>query len=99
MSHEDNGNTAMKVDVALIRELAEMLGETGLSEIEVEDGDRGEKNRIQKAITPDHKDYAAIMGSGGGNTGGGFAPHAASAPATSNAPRPAATSNRPSWAQ
>lgn len=31
---------SMKVDVALVRELAELLGETGLTEIEVEDGDR-----------------------------------------------------------
>ena len=30
----------MKVDSALVRELAEMLSETGLTEIEVEDGDR-----------------------------------------------------------
>ncbi|WP_241233508.1 acetyl-CoA carboxylase biotin carboxyl carrier protein [Altericroceibacterium xinjiangense] len=30
----------MKVDTDLVRELAEMLAETGLSEIEVEDGDR-----------------------------------------------------------
>ena len=30
----------MNVDTRLVRELAEMLGETGLTEIEVEDGDR-----------------------------------------------------------
>ncbi|MXO47660.1 acetyl-CoA carboxylase biotin carboxyl carrier protein [Erythrobacter vulgaris] len=30
----------MNVDTSLVRELAEMLGETGLTEIEVEDGDR-----------------------------------------------------------
>ena len=30
----------MDVDTALVRELAELLGETGLSEIEVEDGER-----------------------------------------------------------
>lgn len=30
----------MNVDTELVRELAEMLGETGLTEIEVEDGDR-----------------------------------------------------------
>ena len=32
--------TAMKVDTKLVRQLAEMLAETGLTEIEVEDGDR-----------------------------------------------------------
>ena len=31
---------AMAIDTALVRELAELLGETGLSEIEVEDGGR-----------------------------------------------------------
>ena len=31
---------AMAIDTALVRELAELLGETGLSEIEVEDGER-----------------------------------------------------------
>ena len=32
--------SGMNVDTALVRELAELLGETGLMEIEVEDGDR-----------------------------------------------------------
>ena len=32
--------SGMNVDTALVRELAEMLAETGLSEIEVEDGER-----------------------------------------------------------
>lgn len=33
-------NSGMKIDTKLVRELAEMLGDTGLTEIEVEDGDR-----------------------------------------------------------
>ena len=33
-------NAGMNVDTKLVRELAELLGETGLTEIEVEDGDR-----------------------------------------------------------
>ena len=33
-------NSGMTVDTALVRELAEMLSETGLVEIEVEEGDR-----------------------------------------------------------
>ncbi len=37
----------MNVDTALVRELAEMLDETGLTEIEVEDGDR--KIRVSRA--------------------------------------------------
>ena len=34
------GSSGMNVDTALVRELAEMLGDTGLTEIEVEDGER-----------------------------------------------------------
>ena len=37
----------MAVDAALVRELAELLGETGLTEIEVEDGDR--RIRVSRA--------------------------------------------------
>ncbi len=33
-------SSAMKIDSKLVRELADMLAETGLTEIEVEDGDR-----------------------------------------------------------
>ena len=33
-------NSGMNIDAALVRELAELLGETGLTEIEVEDGER-----------------------------------------------------------
>ena len=37
----DQGRSAsMKVDTGLVRELADLLNETGLTEIEVEDGDR-----------------------------------------------------------
>lgn len=41
--------TGMAIDSKLVRELAEMLGETGLSEIEVEDGDR--KIRVARSLT------------------------------------------------
>lgn len=34
------GRSAMNIDAKLVRELADMLAETGLTEIEVEDGDR-----------------------------------------------------------
>ena len=36
----DTNNTAMQVDPALVRQLAELLDETKLTEIEVQDGDR-----------------------------------------------------------
>ena len=38
----------MNVDIELVRELAELLSETGLSEIEVEDGDR--KLRVAREL-------------------------------------------------
>jgi acetyl-CoA carboxylase biotin carboxyl carrier protein len=48
---ESKGTTAstagMKVDTKLIRQLADMLTETGLTEIEVEDGDR--RIRVSRA--------------------------------------------------
>lgn len=46
---ENHGHGGMKIDVDMVRQLAEMLGETGLSEIEVEDGDR--KIKVSRAIT------------------------------------------------
>jgi len=39
----------MNIDTALVRELAEMLAETGLTEIEVEDGDR--KIKVARLMT------------------------------------------------
>src|SRR5947209_19978940 len=56
---DDNGETGkqMRVDSALVRELAELLSANDLSEIEVEDGDR--KIRVRRdaptgpaALTP-----------------------------------------------
>ena len=35
-----DASDGMKIDTALVRELAELLAETGLTEIQVEDGDR-----------------------------------------------------------
>lgn len=40
---------AMQVDVALVRQLAELLNETGLTEIEVEEKDR--KIRVARTVT------------------------------------------------
>jgi hypothetical protein len=55
-----------------------------------------EKNEIRTAVTPDHKDYAAVMGARGPSPTPGPQPAAHAQPAT--APRPAA-GIRPSWAQ
>jgi acetyl-CoA carboxylase biotin carboxyl carrier protein len=40
----------MNIDAALVRELADMLADTGLTEIEVEDGDR--RIRVARAAAP-----------------------------------------------
>ena len=55
-----------------------------------------EKNEIRTAVTPDHKDYAALMGAGAPSPTPGPQPVAHAQPAT--APRSAA-GIRPSWAQ
>ena len=74
----------MDVDTALVRELAELLGETGLSEIEVEDGER--KIRVARG-------GGAVMQAAPMQAPGAAAP-AAPAPApdaqASTSPEPAA---------
>jgi acetyl-CoA carboxylase biotin carboxyl carrier protein len=47
--HGDNEGRQMRVDSALVRELAELLATNDLSEIEVEDGDR--KIRVRRELT------------------------------------------------
>jgi acetyl-CoA carboxylase biotin carboxyl carrier protein len=49
MAAEQGTPTGMKIDTALVRELAEMLAETGLTEIEVEDGTR--KIRVSRGMS------------------------------------------------
>lgn len=68
------GKSGMNVDTSLVRELAEMLGDTGLNEIEVEDGDR--KIRVSRG--------------GGVAMAAAPAPIAAPAPAAAHAPAAAA---------
>ena len=46
--NEKNDKGAMQIDVELVRELAEMLDNTNLTEIEVEDGDR--KIRVARKL-------------------------------------------------
>jgi acetyl-CoA carboxylase biotin carboxyl carrier protein len=48
MAVKSGSNEGMQVDTKLVRELAVMLDETGLSEIEVEDGDR--KIRVSRQM-------------------------------------------------
>nr|WP_315457505.1 acetyl-CoA carboxylase biotin carboxyl carrier protein [uncultured Sphingorhabdus sp.] len=49
MAAKSGSNGGMQVDTDLVRELAAMLNDTGLSEIEVEDGDR--KIRVSRTMT------------------------------------------------
>jgi len=49
MADNTTRKSGMAVDSALVRELAELLGETGLTEIEVEDGDR--RIRVARTVT------------------------------------------------
>ncbi len=78
---QNQGSTSksgtMQVDGKLVRELAELLGETGLTEIEVEDGDR--KIRVSRNI------------SGGGQVVHAAAPMPAAAPAPAAPASPSAT--------
>ncbi|AKH41934.1 acetyl-CoA carboxylase biotin carboxyl carrier protein [Altererythrobacter atlanticus] len=45
---DNKGANGMKIDTRLVRELADMLADTGLTEIEVEDGDR--KIRVARGV-------------------------------------------------
>ncbi len=76
--------TGMNIDTALVRELAEMLAETGLTEIEVEDGDRKIKVSRGGGIAP-------VMHHAPAPVAAAPAPAAAAAPV--EAPAPAADPN------
>jgi acetyl-CoA carboxylase biotin carboxyl carrier protein len=71
----DNRQGGMQVDPDLVRQLAELLDDTRLTEIEVQDGDR----RIRVARTITHAPQAAPAAAG-------FAPAPASAPTAAPAP-------------
>ena len=73
----DSANGAMRIDPALVRELAELLTENSLTEIEVEDGDR----KIKVCRNP-----AAIIAGGAPAAAPSAAPAAPAAPAPAAAP-------------
>lgn len=56
MSDKRDENGAMQVDVDLVRQLAELLDDTSLTEIEVEDGDR--KIRVARKLRDQGAGYA-----------------------------------------
>nr|WP_247713651.1 acetyl-CoA carboxylase biotin carboxyl carrier protein [Qipengyuania sphaerica] len=74
------GKSGMNVDTALVRELAEMLGDTGLTEIEVEDGER--KIRVSRGGGVAMAAAAPVPMAAPAPA----APAPAAAPATDNAP-------------
>lgn len=53
----DDKTGGMKIDAKLVRELAQLIADTDLTEIEVEDGDR--KIRVARQITAAQVTYAA----------------------------------------
>jgi acetyl-CoA carboxylase biotin carboxyl carrier protein len=54
---DDKQQGSMKIDSALVRELAQLIADTDLTEIEVEDGDR--KIRVARQLTAAPMAYAA----------------------------------------
>lgn len=85
MAAKSGSNGGMQVDTDLVRELAEMLNDTGLSEIEVEDGDR--KIRVSRTMTA----VAAPVAAAPVTAAPAAAPAAAApAPAAESAPAVAA---------
>ncbi len=80
--------SGMNIDTALVRELAELLNETGLTEIEVEDDDR--KIRVSRGAVavagPVHAAAPAPVAAAlAPSTAAPTAPEAAAGPDTSNA--------------
>ncbi len=83
MSDKDS-HGSMKIDVEMVRQLAELLSDTGLSEIEVEDGDRKIKVSRGGNTAPVH--YAAAPVAAPATPVAPAAAPAAEAPAASEAP-------------
>ena len=80
--------SGMKVDTKLIRQLADMLTDTGLTEIEVEDGDR--KIRVARHASPAGQgvaSYAPAPAATGPAPAAAAAPVAEAAPVAANALR------------
>jgi len=82
----------MNVDTALVRELAELLSETGLTEIEVEDGDR--KIKVSRGGGPNSPLTPAQIAALGVAESAQIAAHAQANPAPAAAAAPAANAIR-----
>ena len=82
----------MNVDTALVRELAELLSETGLTEIEVEDGDR--KIKVSRGGGPNSPLTPAHIAAVGVAENAQLAANAQANPAPAAAAAPAANAIR-----
>jgi len=93
---QDNGPQA--ATARRIQGFNELDGIEFIARVDVEKDAKGEdRNVVKLAVEPDHKDYAALMGTSSRAPTGGATP----APAVSSAPAPQrpATTGKPSWAQ
>lgn len=89
----DKDNSAQAQTARRIRGFADLDGLEFVAKIDVGTDTYGdEKNEIRAAVTPDHKEYAALMGAAG--TVAPAQPQAQ--PSQSSIPQPGV---RPSWAQ
>lgn len=86
-------NSPQAQNARRIRGFADLDGGEFVARVEVEkDQQSGEqKNVIKTAVTPDHKEYAALMNMAAGKPANTATPAAAA--------KPAVPSGRPSWAQ
>ncbi len=94
-------NSPQAATARRINSFADLDGIEFLARVDVEKDAKGEdRNVIRVALEPDHKDYAALMGTAPkGTAGGGTSGAPAQAAPSHAAPaRPAAT-GKPSWAQ
>jgi len=83
MADDKKNEGAMRVDVDLVRQLATLLDETNLSEIEVEDGDR--KIRVARTVHAAPMAYAPAPVAAAAPAAPAAAPAADPAPAASAA--------------
>lgn len=90
-SRSSGSKSGMNVDIKLVRELAEMLGETGLTEIEVEDGER--KIRVSCGGGYATQQILGVAGLGSAPAQAPAAIAAAPAPAAPEAPAAADHAN------
>ena len=85
-SGKSGRGASMNVDTKLVRELAELLSETGLTEIEVEDGDR--KIKVSRGVAaPIQQDAAAVPAAVAATAAPAQAAAEPAAPDTANAIR------------